>query len=394
MEIQDQSIHELQYKFNEVYPSIKSISDCKTQLFEIYPQLKIKESSIYIINATLGTPPFGERKNSSIVQEIREAYKNGKKNFIFSCLHEGLPWHSIEKIHEVIQDITDIQSQISLLYATGAFNAEEMYKKLCLYKKVNPCIKILSVAAQENVNQKFLHFTQPYTTGKKDKKFLCFNKVNRMHRIILIEKLLKLNLVKDAFYSSYLDEDVFNLLKGDDKSDWTNILKNIDKFPMVLNRTKERDNPVDVIPDDLQYFNNSYFSVVTETIFYGNINRKPGIYYHTPEFYGIFPTEKIYKCLALNHPFVVLATNGFLKTLHNRGFKTFSPFINESYDDIVDDHDRLDAIVEEVNRLCNLSDEKLIEFTNNIKPIVEFNSQHYKDLTNFQITKNVLSLLK
>jgi hypothetical protein len=45
-----------------------------------------------------------------------------------------------------------------------------------------------------------------------------------------------------------------------------------------------------------------------------------------------FRTEKTYRPIINRHPFVIQATSGFLESLHAKGFKTFSNFIDESYD--------------------------------------------------------------
>jgi hypothetical protein len=160
--------------------------------------------------------------------------------------------------------------------------------------------------------------------------------------------------------------------------------------------TLERNNPVDVRLDDLLYFDNSYFSVVTETLFYNLDNRKPNeLYMNVIDTYpGVFFSEKIYKCLALKHPFVLVSTYGSLAELRKRGYKTFSPYIDESYDDIKDDDSRLNTITNEINRLCKLSPEEWIQFTASIKEIVDHNFIHFNNTTDFRITKNVVSMLK
>jgi hypothetical protein len=58
-----------------------------------------------------------------------------------------------------------------------------------------------------------------------------------------------------------------------------------------------------------------------------------------------FISEKIFKPLAFQHAFVVHGTAGILKFLHELGFETFNHVIDESYDEIVDPTDRLNAII-------------------------------------------------
>jgi hypothetical protein len=57
------------------------------------------------------------------------------------------------------------------------------------------------------------------------------------------------------------------------------------------------------------------------------------------------------------------------------GYKTFSPFVDESYDDEIDDTRRVLKLAKEVQRLANLSPTELTEFLKFAKPIVEHNFQ-------------------
>jgi GT2 family glycosyltransferase len=59
--------------------------------------------------------------------------------------------------------------------------------------------------------------------------------------------------------------------------------------------------------------------------------------------------------------------------MQNLGYKTFSPYIDESYDTEVDNYKRLNMIVQEVNRICNLSKEDYDTLISNCKEIAEYN---------------------
>ena len=73
-----------------------------------------------------------------------------------------------------------------------------------------------------------------------------------------------------------------------------------------------------------------------------------------------YPTEKIYKPLCGEMPFVVLAAKGFLTGLRNKGFMTFGDIFDEGYDEIDDLDDRIKAICDllkdvqnkDLKRLC------------------------------------------
>ena len=77
-----------------------------------------------------------------------------------------------------------------------------------------------------------------------------------------------------------------------------------------------------------EWYSNTHFSLVSESLVDGQR----------------FVSEKIFKPLAFQHPFVVHGTAGTLKFLRESGFETFDHQIDETYDEIVDSASRLGAI--------------------------------------------------
>ena len=66
-------------------------------------------------------------------------------------------------------------------------------------------------------------------------------------------------------------------------------------------------------------------------------------------------TEKTLRPIACGHPFIILGTTDILKYLRKYGFKTFSPLIDESYDDIQDPVERMQAIIGVMKHIANMS---------------------------------------
>jgi hypothetical protein len=62
-------------------------------------------------------------------------------------------------------------------------------------------------------------------------------------------------------------------------------------------------------------------------------------------------TEKVFSPLANFQPFFFVAFQGSLKLLKELGFRTFHPYINESYDDEPNDKIRLEMAWEQIQRL-------------------------------------------
>jgi hypothetical protein len=160
-----------------------------------------------------------------------------------------------------------------------------------------------------------------------------------------------------------------------------NIRKYKNDLPLRLNITKERHNPVDIIPDDFKYFKSSNFSIITETEFYSENGYDD----------AIFISEKTYKAIAMKHPFIVFGKAHLLGELHALGYKTFSPFIDESYDAIENDEERFKAVYAEIKRLLTYTTQWL-DFYKDVKPIVEYNHMlFFKEHNRYKVDTTFLN---
>jgi hypothetical protein len=108
-------------------------------------------------------------------------------------------------------------------------------------------------------------------------------------------------------------------------------------------------------------FNSTAVSVVLETVFDHRIHL----------------TEKTLRPIACGHPFILAAGPGSLQLLRSYGFQTFSGYINESYDQIQNDQERLSAIIQEMKRIQDLPTEQRQQLINACREISQFNRKHF-----------------
>lgn len=88
-------------------------------------------------------------------------------------------------------------------------------------------------------------------------------------------------------------------------------------------------------------------------------------------------TEKIFKPICLRMPFVVAGTRGSLAYLRSYGFKTFSHLWDESYDDEVHDHQRLEKLAWTLKALDVLPAEEKQRLFNEAQEVCEHNYNHF-----------------
>jgi hypothetical protein len=90
-------------------------------------------------------------------------------------------------------------------------------------------------------------------------------------------------------------------------------------------------------------------------------------------------TEKALRPIACGQSFMLMATPGSLQYLRQYGFKTFDGLIDETYDNIQNPRQRLQAVIAEMKRISCLSAQQKNQLFNNLNSIAQFNKQLFFD---------------
>ena len=90
-------------------------------------------------------------------------------------------------------------------------------------------------------------------------------------------------------------------------------------------------------------------------------------------------TEKTLRPLACGHPFMILNGPGALETIRSYGFKTFQPYINESYDSEKDPGKRMNMVLAEMRRINNSSEKYQKYIWDGCAEIAAYNKQLFFD---------------
>ena len=208
------------------------------------------------------------------------------------------------------------------------------------------------------------------------KKYLSFNYTPRPTRLGIVLTLMEGGLLDDGFVSFHgrsvdngpLDSPawadpaiVHGWLKSLDLPDRAiELLPALDEASPILLDTGSDRVSMAYGKSDTEYYLQSYYSIITETVFEG------------PETEFRF-TEKTWKAVAHCHPFVLIANPGALAELRSQGFKTFHPLIDESYDEVSDPGQRFACIRKEVFRLGAMSRQELGRLYRELWPAISHN---------------------
>ncbi len=86
-------------------------------------------------------------------------------------------------------------------------------------------------------------------------------------------------------------------------------------------------------------------------------------------------TEKSFKAPLNFHPQVIMGNPGAMARLRAFGFQSFSPFIDETYDQETDPRRRFELAYAEIRRLCALDEADLARMERELSPVLIANAR-------------------
>ena len=213
--------------------------------------------------------------------------------------------------------------------------------------------------------------------------YVSYNRIinnDRSYRIYFVSKLAELKLLSSGQVSFNVTDNLFDDWRDEVSSTATKLsaparqhaeyhLTNINK--LVIDRSELPGSASADIPRNVD----ALWNIVTETVFYYD---------------KLHLTEKIFKPIVMKQPFMLLAAPGNLAYLRSYGFKTFEGIIDESYDSIPDNDQRIEAVVKQLAWYCSLSHEEKQQVIEAIAPIVEYNFHHFYSEFKHKITRELL----
>lgn len=362
----------------------KSITD---RLYNMLPELEQFKQHTLVVEANLTRDTtFLKRSTESIVESIRNAHKKGKTKVIFYSTYEGLIQSVVNKIHRIAKLVQDIIPAHNLICMSGSIDAADMYDRH--YNHIQNKITVIGTnfyLHSTQLDTKNFEFIGEYTVMHKGHVFLAFNRVHREHRVKLLDRMLQYDFVKSGFYSFEGEPPSWIDTYPELEKEYPNIYRNKELLPLKLNINEQRNRYSDTQHEDIYFFDRSIFSIVTETSFYDENHTHK--FHPTPGAGAMCISEKIYRCFALKHPFVLFARPGTLAELRRQGFKTFSPWIDESYDLIENDDERFDAIFKEITRLmAHNHNEDWYHIQEQWKHVMDYNKLHFHQTKNYTRT--------
>jgi hypothetical protein len=306
------------------------------------------------------------------INKVRAIADSGQALLVFSNPAEGSETLAGQCANARIQDLA--HDKKILIIGGGDMDA----RWPCLqYDSFLP--KILdydeNLAAASRSNEIYSNSVKPY-------KFLFLNGRTRPHRKYLLEQFKLNGLLDSALWTNLDTTDAHNrqLKLFHNGIDLMRNCMPIQLLPPNYEYVDYAD-PMDPAADNVSFVKNylfkhtwgeiylraepyidTYFSLVTETVF---------------DYPYSFRTEKIWKPIAMGHPFIAVANQGYYKDLHRLGFKTFGHVIDESFDCIENSQERIERIAQVVEELCQ---QDLASFLEQCYNTCKYNQNHLAEM--------------
>ena len=323
-------------------------------IIQYVPKNELNNSPhIYIINIYTNT--FFENNLdigfSCISKNYLDDIRNGKSKILLLFTYEGYSGMKDNNDFEIIEEwrIKSNLPKNSIFYLCGNLLSE-------------------NIVIERNLGfeAKGISYFEPWNKYKGDVitfeptddkfLFLSYNRQYRKHRVRFIIDLLKKNLLNKGLVSFNKIYEVPYETDGNIK----NFLLN--DTPLMIDTMPELKYNL-AINITIKDFKRTFISVVTETLVDNGT---------------LFFSEKIWKPIMVGHPFMVYGNEGSLRYLKSLGFKTFSKWINESYDDEPDSDKRSEMIVNELENFSKMSLNELKKIREEMVEVCTFNYNHFK----------------
>lgn len=238
--------------------------------------------------------------------------------------------------------------------------------------------------------------SKPDIKKHRDRYFISLNRNAKLFRAIIIFNLWKNNSLDKGYVSLWIKEwwiprfnndadllrkDILTILgqSGVGDVDGNKFIDFIFENDLSVDGCKQFERDGNVYPvlghiysrfDSSIHnaYKNSYFSITSCNSFGWN---KP------VAGSNFYIDEKLFPAILHFLPFILVGRYLLLRDLKDKGFKTFHPHIDESYDEVEDPVMRMKMVMGEVNRLCSLSSQEIHNWYSNLSHILQYNYDFY-----------------
>jgi hypothetical protein len=327
---------------------------------------------------------FPDRK--SLFEYVNPVYLSdlqiGKASLILDQSHEG---YHVEWLFDWFHN-SCTQHKINpkqIVYITGDMDVDRKYKLWCIEKGITDQMCMIpyahfetAVFTSDNNRTKIFKlsklpdFDDQYKYKKNNlkniKTFNALQKRPRAHRMWLFKELCINNLLEGSISSMnwFKWNHTYYMNKTMDVNEYAEIIKHCPMLPPYTGSYEEElaifsgeDSAKYQMEFNTQITLDTWFSVISEASFGEDT---------------CFISEKTFKLICVHHPFIIFGNKNSLHYLRELGYKTFHPYIDETYDTL-ECWERLDAIINSIKKINAMTEIEKLEWFKGMSGILEHN---------------------
>lgn len=367
-----------------------SIRDIFTGHFNNY--FILTESPDEHVDATLipfdvGIRNLIEQPNLGLSQlfsyQTIQRLKDARQKIVLVCFTESFPENFlstkldeehcfVKMIHELLENYN--RTPHNTLFLLPSLKSDSAYQKWCQAQNVQPCLKYLNmnfferdaflrITKREGRRLEKLYNSAP-STYLPSKRFIAMAARLHLFRKVFFSEILIKDLLK-YFYYSLLDRDK---KQGESTILWSdfNLYSYYFSQPEKLQITQFFSG----LPYKLDFLMNT--SRVDQFM---PLNHILGAALHVVletdmDGYNVcFLTEKTYKPIICQQPFIIAGNPDSLASLKAKGYQTFPELFQEDYDQMTNSKKRFQSIISNIHRLCQMPENDFNQLINS--PLIQ-----------------------
>lgn len=264
-----------------------------------------------------------------------------------------------------------------VIYAVSALSVHNDYHDYCIENNIESRMQTQYVCHFDPFDQYISDDTVPEPTLHTNRPNPYLNLMRRptSHRCAFAALLLDSSLPtdncmsfgcsdKDFITERFMESGIVNNSPNRELADLLPLL--LDNCPVILDKPDAEEVNYAHDPNNFKLYNESYVSLVSFT-------------YYDAELKTVQANEKIFKPMAYMHPYIVQSTPNTLPYLKDYGYETFGKWFDESYDTIENDYDRAIAIINETERLSNITTKEWDLMIKDMMPVFKHNFYRLRD---------------
>lgn len=240
---------------------------------------------------------------------------------LWQAVEEG-PWYDtiwIEKLNKIVKT-----APYKLIYLTGCSHRLTLLENL----KIEFDVKFFPIF---DIRSKDLWPTSLTFNSNKTKKFIFLNAKDGQHKRYVLGKLIQNNLLDSGYISYQCTEGFIDTNHSLGIRYFNDYILTMEYCNPYIPIKIDNSNVSAELPRNI--FEQSYVNVVSETRFPNVMKYKTN-----------FVTEKTFNAIANNQIFIIVGHAGSLDLLKSLGYKTFDCIIDETYDNVYSNSQRLQIV--------------------------------------------------